>query len=424
MRLRAGGSTMEGGSFQFPPGSQSPRGDQSCPFHADRGSRAKRPHQQVAPDRGLQGRWNRRAGPLRGHRGDGRRDRRLQPAPRRDPGRRRRRTQLVVGDRPRSGVLRTDGVRPAAPSGAGVSVVRRGGAGRDRPAEIAGPAGHRARAVGAARHRRPDSPAGLGGLPPRRGRLRAANLPWYVLAGIGKIESNHGRYGGAQFDVTGTVHPSIFGPPTAYGRAMGPMQFIPPTWASYAADGNNDDITNPQNIFDATKAAAHYLCKAGGPDLSGLAAQRRAVFAYNHLTSYVDDVLAFATAYQHSQPETSSTWCRSSTRTRDQGDRHRHGAGHHRSDTPRRRRRRRRNRPRRRRAPRRRPLLLPVRRQLPHPYLDLPDHVVGSVDHRSAVRRPPQFGRHPQRPNLPCRRTTSGSTSAVPMQTDAAATGQ
>ena len=128
-------------------------------------------------------------------------------------------------------------------------------------------------------------------------------LPWYVLAGIGKIESNHGRYGGAQFDVTGTVHPSIFGPPTAYGRAMGPMQFIPPTWASYATDGNNDDVTNPQNIFDATKAAAHYLCNAGGPDLSGLAAQRRAVFAYNHLDSYVADVLAFAAAYQHSQPE-------------------------------------------------------------------------------------------------------------------------
>jgi Transglycosylase SLT domain len=128
-------------------------------------------------------------------------------------------------------------------------------------------------------------------------------LPWYLLAGVGKIESNHGRYGGAQFDITGTVHPSIFGPPTAYGRAMGPMQFIPPTWASYAADGNSDDITNPQNIFDATKAAAHYLCKAGGSDLSGLVAQRRAVFAYNHLDSYVADVLAFATAYQHGEPE-------------------------------------------------------------------------------------------------------------------------
>ena len=138
----------------------------------------------------------------------------------------------------------------------------------------------------------------------RAAAASGCKLPWYVLAGIGKIESNHGRYGGAQFDITGTVHPAIFGPPTAYGRAMGPMQFIPPTWASYAADGNNDDITDPQNIFDATKAAAHYLCTAGGPDLSGLAAQRRAVFAYNHLDSYVADVLAFATAYQHSQPET------------------------------------------------------------------------------------------------------------------------
>ena len=121
-------------------------------------------------------------------------------------------------------------------------------------------------------------------------------LPWYVLAGIGKIESDHGRFQGARFDITGAVHPAIYGPPTAYGRAMGPMQFIPPTWASYAADGNADGTTDPQNVFDATKAAAHYLCNAGGADLSGSAAQRTAVFAYNHLNSYVADVLAFAAA--------------------------------------------------------------------------------------------------------------------------------
>lgn len=130
-------------------------------------------------------------------------------------------------------------------------------------------------------------------------------LPWYLLAGIGKIESDHGRFHGARFDVTGAVHPAILGPPTAYGRAMGPMQFIPPTWASYAADGNGDGTADPQNIFDATKAAAHYLCNAGGADLSGLAAQRRAVFAYNHLDSYVADVLAFAAAYQHGRSERS-----------------------------------------------------------------------------------------------------------------------
>ena len=130
-------------------------------------------------------------------------------------------------------------------------------------------------------------------------------LPWYLLAGIGKIESDHGRFHGARFDVTGKVHPAIRGPGTVYGRAMGPMQFIPPTWAVYAADGNGDHRADPQNIFDATDAAAHYLCVAGGADLSQPASQRRAVFAYNHLKSYVQDVLAFAAAYRHGRPESS-----------------------------------------------------------------------------------------------------------------------
>ena len=56
-------------------------------------------------------------------------------------------------------------------------------------------------------------------------------------------------------------------------------------------------------MFDATAAAAHYLCRASGRDLSGDAAQRRAVFAYNHLDSYVADVLAFAAAYRRGASE-------------------------------------------------------------------------------------------------------------------------
>ena len=124
-------------------------------------------------------------------------------------------------------------------------------------------------------------------------------IGWYLLAGIGKIESNHGRFGGARFTTTGDVVPAIQGPPTylAGARAQGPMQFMPTTWVSWGADGNSDGTADPQNEFDATRSAADYLC-ADAADLTVAANARRAVFSYNHLDSYVTDVMAYATAYR------------------------------------------------------------------------------------------------------------------------------
>ena len=43
---------------------------------------------------------------------------------------------------------------------------------------------------------------------------------------------------------------AIDGDPT-HDRAVGPMQFIPATWAGYASDGNGDGIKDPNNVFDA-----------------------------------------------------------------------------------------------------------------------------------------------------------------------------
>ena len=48
-----------------------------------------------------------------------------------------------------------------------------------------------------------------------------------------------------------------------YARAMGPMQFLPGTWARYASDGDGDGVADPQNLYDATLAAARYLCSGG-----------------------------------------------------------------------------------------------------------------------------------------------------------------
>jgi len=79
------------------------------------------------------------------------------------------------------------------------------------------------------------------------------------------------------------------------------MQFIPSTWATYAADGNNDGVKDPENIDDATLAAADYLCTASD-GLNKPKGLIRAVYAYNHSYSYVKAVLTVAAHYENINP--------------------------------------------------------------------------------------------------------------------------
>jgi hypothetical protein len=104
-------------------------------------------------------------------------------------------------------------------------------------------------------------------------------LSWKVLASIGQIESDHGRNAG----------------PSSAG-ALGPMQFLPSTWAYSGVDGDGDgkaDITSP---FDAVPAAALYLCRDGAG--RGGQSLYDAIFSYNHADWYVREVLALAAAYK------------------------------------------------------------------------------------------------------------------------------
>ncbi|MDQ1671356.1 MAG: hypothetical protein QOE40_3417, partial [Actinomycetota bacterium] len=143
----------------------------------------------------------------------------------------------------------------------------------------------------------------------------SCNLPWTVLAGIGKVESGHAR--GGSLDASGRTTSPILGPQlsggpniaairdtdngqydgdTAWDRAVGPMQFIPSSWSGHAVDGNADGKKDPSNIYDATLASAGYLC-TGDRDLSISADLRQAVYGYNHSWDYVSTVLAWANAY-------------------------------------------------------------------------------------------------------------------------------
>ena len=140
------------------------------------------------------------------------------------------------------------------------------------------------------------------------------HLGWSTLAAIGHIESDDGRYGGAVLGENGYPSVPIVGPALdgsefagirdsdrgqwdgdpVWDHAVGPFQFIPQTWRTWAADGNGDGRADPNQIEDAALAAARYLCHAG--DLSSVGGWRRAVFSYNHLDSYVDDVARDADA--------------------------------------------------------------------------------------------------------------------------------
>ncbi|GAB4588965.1 C40 family peptidase [Nocardia sp. IFM 10818] len=124
----------------------------------------------------------------------------------------------------------------------------------------------------------------------QRGATACPGLDWSVLAGIGKIETDHGR----------STLPGVSSGENFAG-AGGPMQFLAPTFDSVVsrhpmpADGASPP--SRYNPVDAVYAAAYYLCDSGAPeDLYS------AIFAYNHADWYVAQVLDQAAAYRTQTP--------------------------------------------------------------------------------------------------------------------------
>jgi hypothetical protein len=120
-------------------------------------------------------------------------------------------------------------------------------------------------------------------------------LTWQVLAGIGKVETNHGQ----------SHAPGVHAGLNAAGCCAGPMQFNltngpPSTWQAFG----RGDVYDPA---DAIPAAARKLC-AGGlagpapasdpcPQVLGPAALHAALLRYNHACWYVHEVVTLATRY-------------------------------------------------------------------------------------------------------------------------------
>jgi membrane-bound lytic murein transglycosylase B len=151
----------------------------------------------------------------------------------------------------------------------------------------------------------------------QRSETPDCRLSWSTLAGIGRVESDHGRYSGASVDADGVARPRIIGVPldgssgvreirdtdrgrldgdTTFDRAVGPMQFLPGTWARYGADGNGDGVRNPHQLDDAALAAARYLC-ADGRDTASGEGWWAGVLTYNSSIDYARLVWAAADRY-------------------------------------------------------------------------------------------------------------------------------
>ena len=123
-------------------------------------------------------------------------------------------------------------------------------------------------------------------------------VPWVVLAGIGEVESNQGRtslpgvHSGA--NAFGAAGPMQIGVGGASGNNWGgaPVHPAGEQVAGVATDGNGDGIASVYEPADAIAGAARYLVAHGVQNNVSAA-----IFAYNHLTSYVQSVLHWAAVY-------------------------------------------------------------------------------------------------------------------------------
>ncbi len=148
-------------------------------------------------------------------------------------------------------------------------------------------------------------------------RYPTCHIAWTMLAGVGRIESDHGQHEGDWLNGNGTegfpiIGPALDGSPgvqsiadtdhgrldgdTTWDHAVGPMQFLPSRWLELGQRASGDGkAPDPQNIDDAALTAAGYLCQTG--DLAQPADWWAAAFKYNNSVPYGRAVFSAADAY-------------------------------------------------------------------------------------------------------------------------------
>jgi peptidoglycan DL-endopeptidase CwlO len=112
------------------------------------------------------------------------------------------------------------------------------------------------------------------------------NVPWTVLAGIGKVESDDGR----------TKLPGVNSGSNSFGAA-GPMQIgiggaSGDAWATVATVEDGNPPASVYDPADAIAGAAKYLVEHGVQQNVPAA-----IFSYNHADWYVQEVLQWASTY-------------------------------------------------------------------------------------------------------------------------------
>jgi hypothetical protein len=108
-------------------------------------------------------------------------------------------------------------------------------------------------------------------------------LDWAILAGIGRVECDHGRDPAPSCTVEGQLNSA---------GAGGPAQFLVSTWQRYGISATGTGPPDMWRPSDAIFSMANYLRASGAPG-----DYPRAIYAYNHAWWYVAEVLAWARLY-------------------------------------------------------------------------------------------------------------------------------